>query len=347
MASSVAHHRLGAPTVNVRTKISIAMAVYNGERFIREQLESFASQTRLPDELIISDDASSDRSMEMVREFARRAPFPVRILANLSNLGCTRNFERAIRECNGDIIITSDFDDVWYPDRLRAAEAALAAAPQCGIAVCRFCRVDEALQPIRSHNRLFSLVWTMAFSPGPWCTSRALAEGRGFNHWFVPFANSMAFRGRFKPLLLPFPDAEDYRTGWLDFFIPWLLLCLGWGVAFIPETLIAYRQHQDSMQHRNTRTLSERTRQRLRGLRRRATVPLAALIDRLESPVATEFCVNPELRDSLLKHWRARCFLPDRRLRRIKPVVRELATLRYHRFSSGILTAAKDLIFVE
>lgn len=328
-------------------RISIAMALYNGERFVREQLDSFTNQTRLPDELVVSDDASTDRGVEVVRDFAARAPFPVRLLGNEVNVGCTKNFERAIRECNGDIIFTSDFDDVWYPDRLATMEAALAASPTSGLAVCRFDYVNEALQPVRQSGLLFSLAWHLAFSPGVWCTTRGLAEGRAFNHCFVPFANSMAFRAKFKPLILPFPDGEEYRMGWWDFFIPWAILCLGWGVAHVPKTLIAYRQHPDSMQHMGVRTLRERTRGRLRRLRQRPIVPFAELIDRLESPVASEFCVNPGLRDAVLRHWRARCYLPVKRRDRLAAVLRELTSLRYHRFSSGFLTAFKDIFFVE
>lgn len=63
------------------------MAVYNGERFIREQLDSFVRQTRLPDELVVSDNASTDRTVEIVREFAARAPFPVRLFINDSKEG--------------------------------------------------------------------------------------------------------------------------------------------------------------------------------------------------------------------------------------------------------------------
>ena len=59
------------------TKISVAMAVYNGERFLADQLGSLARQERLPDELVISDDASTDRTVEIVRDFAERAPFRI------------------------------------------------------------------------------------------------------------------------------------------------------------------------------------------------------------------------------------------------------------------------------
>ena len=74
------------------------MAVYNGERFIGEQFESFVRQTRLPDELVVSDNASTDRTVEIVRDFAARAPFPVWLFINDSNIGVTKNFERVLTE---------------------------------------------------------------------------------------------------------------------------------------------------------------------------------------------------------------------------------------------------------
>ena len=62
-------------------KISIAMATYNGSKYIREQLNSFLGQTLLPDELIVTDDCSSDDTEEIVRDFARLAPFEVFFLS--------------------------------------------------------------------------------------------------------------------------------------------------------------------------------------------------------------------------------------------------------------------------
>ena len=130
------------------SKISIAMAVYNGDRFIGEQLESFVRQTRLPDELVVSDNASTDRTVEIVRDFARRAPFKVRLLINDRNLGAAKNFERAITECTGDVIFLSDCDDVWYPNKVSVMEQALAESPRAGVAVCDADLVDENLEPL-------------------------------------------------------------------------------------------------------------------------------------------------------------------------------------------------------
>jgi len=99
-------------------RVSIAMATYNGEMHIREQLESLASQTRLPDELIVTDDCSNDRTLQIVEEFALTAPFPVRACKNERNLGFADNFLKAAALCSGDVIAFCDQDDKWLPGKL-------------------------------------------------------------------------------------------------------------------------------------------------------------------------------------------------------------------------------------
>ena len=108
--------------------LSVALASYNGERYIGQQLDSIARQTRLPDELVICDDASTDSTADIVREFARRAPFAVRFLQH-QRMGSTRNFELAIAECRGDIIFLCDQDDVWYPNKIKTIEAVFIDRP--------------------------------------------------------------------------------------------------------------------------------------------------------------------------------------------------------------------------
>lgn len=103
-------------------KISIAMATFNGERFLREQLASLAAQTRLPDELVVSDDGSSDETLAIVREFADTAPFPVSIHQNKKNLGYADNFLKAASACRGDWIAFCDQDDKWLPNKLSTVE---------------------------------------------------------------------------------------------------------------------------------------------------------------------------------------------------------------------------------
>ena len=104
-------------------KISIAMATYNGARYLREQLGSFAAQTRLPHELIVSDDSSTDDTLRIVQEFAATAPFEVRFFRNDTKLGYAQNFGRALERCTGDLILLSDQDDVWFENKIVAMES--------------------------------------------------------------------------------------------------------------------------------------------------------------------------------------------------------------------------------
>jgi glycosyltransferase involved in cell wall biosynthesis len=102
-------------------RVSVAIATYNGSRFLREQLDSIASQTLTPAELIVSDDGSSDNTLEIVRSFAQFAPFPVHILEKKERLGFADNFLFAAEQCQYEYIALCDQDDRWLPDKLAVA----------------------------------------------------------------------------------------------------------------------------------------------------------------------------------------------------------------------------------
>jgi glycosyltransferase involved in cell wall biosynthesis len=99
-------------------KISIALASYNGQKYILEQLESFSSQSKLPDEVVISDDCSTDETIALIRKFSLSAPFVVRLYLNEVNLGYAQNFANALSKTTGDLIFLSDQDDVWFPNKI-------------------------------------------------------------------------------------------------------------------------------------------------------------------------------------------------------------------------------------
>lgn len=99
-------------------KVSIAMATYNGARWIEEQLDSFAQQDRLPDELVVCDDCSGDETISIIEQFRRRASFEIRIVANEKNSGHIRSFLRAMALCRGDVIFLSDQDDTWRKTKI-------------------------------------------------------------------------------------------------------------------------------------------------------------------------------------------------------------------------------------
>ncbi len=110
-------------------RVSIALCTHNGARFLPAQLRSILHQVRLPDELIICDDHSSDATLAIVEEFSRSAPFSVKVRKNPANLGIAKNHEQAINLCKGGLIILCDQDDVWHPEKIVVLERAFTEAP--------------------------------------------------------------------------------------------------------------------------------------------------------------------------------------------------------------------------
>ena len=98
--------------------MSVAIATYQGERYLRQQLESIARQTLLPLEVVITDDQSSDATAQVAEEFGKTAPFPVRFYRNETRLRYAENFLRAASLCGGDLIAFCDQDDLWLEHKL-------------------------------------------------------------------------------------------------------------------------------------------------------------------------------------------------------------------------------------
>ena len=126
-------------------KVSIAMATYNGEKYLQEQLDSFLAQTRLPDELVITDDCSADNTLAIIEKFAASAPFEVRWGRNEENLGYTGNFNKALMKATGDLVFLSDQDDVWFPEKLERMERYALEDPEALVVMNDAALTDHAL----------------------------------------------------------------------------------------------------------------------------------------------------------------------------------------------------------
>lgn len=116
-------------------KISVAVATYNGEKYVGELLESILRQTLPVDEVIIGDDRSSDNTEKIVREFIRVHSLEQtwEFSVNDSNLGFAANFRKIVDRCTGDLVFFCDQDDIWISDRVEKMVAAMQA--NCGIEV--------------------------------------------------------------------------------------------------------------------------------------------------------------------------------------------------------------------
>lgn len=329
------------PMIRQTVRISIAMTTYNSDKFVAEQLESFVRQERPPDELVVSDDASTDRTIKIVRDFAAQAPFPVRLLVNPQNLGVTKNFERAISGTTGEIIFLSDSDDYWYPRKILLMAKALEDIPQAGLAVCN---ADIANELLETADRT---LWAhVGFSPGPKPQNAPLGvQDRAC--WLPAGGCCLAMRAALKPLVLPLPTGQEFKKGGHDIFIFRTILCSGAAtVALVPTPLLAYRRHPGQATHSPTAGFLGRLSSRLASCRERPYL-LEPLIERVGSNLAARYSLWPAVRASALLHWRARKSLPTSLTRRLPVVARELLTLRYHRFSRGLPTAAKDLLLLS
>jgi glycosyltransferase involved in cell wall biosynthesis len=106
-------------------KIAVALATYNGSRFLKEQLTSLLQQTRKPDQVVISDDGSSDDTVAIAQDFKHTATFRVEVLRGQGQLGPMGNFLRAAEACEGEYIAFCDQDDVWFSQKLELCEQAL------------------------------------------------------------------------------------------------------------------------------------------------------------------------------------------------------------------------------
>jgi glycosyltransferase involved in cell wall biosynthesis len=127
---------------------SIAMATYNGEKYLSDQLRSLAEQTVLPREMVICDDESNDSTTRIVEQFAARAPFPVRFIRNEKRLGYYENFMKAAGLCTSDYIAFCDQDDVWLSEKLAVAQRYIRDTG-CTLFQHGFRLIDAAGNPIQ------------------------------------------------------------------------------------------------------------------------------------------------------------------------------------------------------
>jgi glycosyltransferase involved in cell wall biosynthesis len=214
------------------SRISIAMCTYNGARFLPEQLASIAAQTRLPDEMVVCDDGSTDTTLEILEKFSQTVPFPVRIVRNPVNLGSTKNFEQAMRLCTGDLIALCDQDDIWLPDKLAVQARLLEERLEVGGVFGDATLIDGESHPIGNglwHGIHFTKQEQREVSAGR-LVSVLLRKN-------VVTGATLMFRASLRPLLLPIP------ANWVhDRWIAWML-ALQSRLAVIDGPVIRYRVH--------------------------------------------------------------------------------------------------------
>ncbi len=218
---------------NPNLRVSVAMCTFNGTRYLPEQLQSFLNQQRLPDEVVICDDSSSDKTVALLEDFAREAPFAVRLYQNSETLGYSRNFVKAIALCSGDIIALSDQDDIWYAHKLLRLEQEFVLNPEKGGIFS-----DGDLLDTSSGSLPGTLWGSFRFLPRD---QQRIASGDSVPVLLqrnVVTGMAFAFRSRCRHLLSHMPNHWPH-----DFWLA-LMLAADGQLLPCPERLVAYRVHQ-------------------------------------------------------------------------------------------------------
>ena len=206
--------------------VSVAMATYNGARFLREQLESIYSQTYKNIDVVVTDDRSVDGTQDILEEYRRKKGLKFEI--NQKRLGVMKNFERAILGCSGDFIALSDQDDIWLPHKIERLMAQIgdhslicSDAGLCDSAGKEFAPSFYRYSNIYVPPRTLAREWTLVANFVTGCTA--------------------LFAGDLMEKALPIPLSAACHDWWLA-----VVASRERGIRFLDEPLLLYRQHGDN-----------------------------------------------------------------------------------------------------
>lgn len=208
--------------------ISVCMATHNGEKFIKEQLDSILCQLAPDDEVVISDDGSTDRTLEIISAYKdsriKIYNYKQPTKSKYTHLYVTRNFENSLRHATGEIIFLSDQDDRWLPNKVSEC---LFKLKSCDLVIHNLRIADNSLNDIGKN---------------------IYERGFVFHDYFICkcayYGCAMAFKRHLLDIVLPFPSNLLVHDIWIG------LLAESFGrVLYVDEPLIQYRMLPESASH--------------------------------------------------------------------------------------------------
>jgi glycosyltransferase involved in cell wall biosynthesis len=211
-------------SVEPRRSISVCMATYNGERYVEMQLQSILRQLAESDEIIVVDDASTDRTREKIFSLHDSR---IRLIEHYENRGVLCSFEDAIRSASGKVIFLSDQDDIWLPDKVSTILRMFQLHPKIDLVASDASLIDEDGAIIGA----------------------SYYEQRGsFRSGVVRnicrcsyLGCTMAFRSRIREKVLPFPLGRDVLH---DLWIGIINSFIGGQTLYLDRPLVCYRRHE-------------------------------------------------------------------------------------------------------
>lgn len=222
--------------------ISVAMTTFQGERYLEAQLDSILPQLAAGDELLISDDASTDRTGEILARYEKKDP-RIRVLQGPGE-GIIANFESVIRACRGDVIFLSDQDDVWAENKVAAVMQALEDK-----------RISLVMHDARVMNEDLTETIYPSFFQYRGCKSGFFASILKNRY----IGCCMAFRRELCRDFLPIPRRIQMHDQWIG------LQCDRYrrGTLLLTEPLLLYRRHDAANSDFSRNTLPVMLRNRM------------------------------------------------------------------------------------
>lgn len=202
--------------------ISVCIATYNGERYIRQQIESIVCQLNVDDEIIVSDDGSTDGTLDIVKGIGDKR---IKIIEGPGRKSPILNFECALKASKGDFIFLSDQDDVWKSDKVEICMKWLKTY-HCVVSDAEV--TDNRLKPL--YPSLYAIM--------------QVRQGRIYNTiWKNGYTGCcMAFRRDVVEASLPFPKDIPMHDIWIG-----NVAAYKYNVIFIPDRLIYFRRHENTI----------------------------------------------------------------------------------------------------
>lgn len=317
--------------------VSVVLATYNGGAFLESQLRSILAQTRLPDEIVIRDDGSTDDTLEIVARVQTDAPPEITwtVMASPEVLGVAHNFAAGVAEATCDLVALADQDDWWAPTKLATLVAYFATDPRRVLVHSDAELVDDAgallgmtlsqsLRMTRSERR--GLIAGRAL---PQLVRRNLVTGHT-----VLMRRDLADK------------AGEIPPGWLhDEW--WALVAAGMGgVIFCPKVLGHYRQHEvnqvgatkSGVSNLLERFSEPQTHFRVRHARRHEG--LARFLESGHAPFGDDAI---SLLQARIAHYGWQATLSPSRFFRLLPILGRVIRGDYHRYRRGLFDALRDL----
>jgi glycosyltransferase involved in cell wall biosynthesis len=323
--------------------ISVALCTHNGAAYLDKQIRSICEQSLVPDEIVLSDDASTDGSVDVaIEEVAKRSRDGIPALSVFRNavpLGVTANFSQAVSACKGELIALCDQDDVWRRDRIQYIASQFIRRPGLLLLHSDAHVVDE-----NGGYLGYSLFHALDVRPSELCQ---LHNGRAFDVFLrrnVVTGATTVFRRSLLCSALPFPES------WLhDEWLALIASCIG-EVDVVEEQLIDYRQHASNVVGVRRLSWREAVGKLLmpRGMESADRARKAAtLLERMQALATTgpviESCKLKAMHGRLV-HQLFRANLPDSRVKRIFPIAGEIVKGNYKRFGPGLRVSVADLL---